>query len=112
MENCIFCKIIKKEIPSKIVYENDDFIAFEDIQAVAPVHLLCIPKKHYENFLEYPSSDMMAMSDFIKQTATKLNLNDKGFRLITNTKEDSGQSVFHLHFHLIAGGKLKWGKLT
>ena len=112
MDNCIFCKIVKKEIPSNIIYENSDFIAFEDIQAVAPTHLLCIPKQHYDNFLEYPSKNMVAMSDFIKETAKELKLTDKGFRLITNTKEDSGQSVFHLHFHLVAGGKLKWDKLT
>jgi len=112
MDNCIFCKIIKREIPSKVVHENDDFMAFEDIEGVAPVHLLCIPKKHIENFLEYPSRDMVGMSDFIKETAKKLNLDDKGFRMITNTKEDSGQSVFHLHFHLIAGAKLKWDKLV
>ncbi len=112
MDNCIFCKIIKREIPAKIVYENGNFIAFEDIEGVAPIHLLCIPKKHIENFLEYPSSDMVDMSNFIKETAKEIGLDNKGFRMVSNIKEDSGQSVFHLHFHLIGGAKLKWDKLV
>ena len=112
MEDCIFCKIVKGDIPAKIVNENEDFIAFEDIEAVAPIHLLCIPKIHTESFLSYESSKMSDMSDFIKDTAKKLGIDEKGFRLISNTKEDSGQSVFHLHFHIIAGAKLKWGKLV
>lgn len=112
MKDCIFCKIVKRDIPANIVNENDDFIAFEDIEAVAPIHLLCIPKTHIEDFLSYESEKMSAMSDFIKDTAKKLGIDDKGFRLISNIKEDSGQSVFHLHFHVIAGARLKWDKLV
>jgi len=112
MDNCIFCKIIKGDIPADVVNENDDFLAFRDINAIAPTHILCIPKTHIKDFLEFDSESMKDMSDFIKQTVVKLNFKDDSFRLISNTKELSGQSVFHLHFHILGGGELKWESLS
>ena len=109
---CIFCKIVKGEIPSKKVLENDKFLAFYDINPVAPVHVLIIPKEHYEKFDSTPSELFGEMADFIKETAKKLNITD--YRLITNNGKGAGQEVFHLHIHMLANpeGKLKWPKLV
>ena len=109
---CIFCKIVNKEIPAKIVLENDEFLAFEDINPIAPIHILIIPKKHIESFNEVDGETMAKMTNFIKEVATKLNVKEDGYRLITNINENGGQEVKHLHFHLLAGAKLKWPKLV
>jgi len=110
--DCIFCKIVNGEIPSNKVLENEDFIAFHDINPVAPVHLLIIPKKHYKNFGETPAELMCKTAEFIKNVAKELNLSD--YRLITNNGKGAGQEVFHLHIHMVAnpGGKLAWHKLA
>jgi len=110
--DCIFCKIVKGEIPSNKVLENDKFLAFYDINPSAPVHVLIIPKSHYENFESTPVELMPEMAEFIKQTAKKLNISD--YRLITNNGKGAGQEVFHTHIHLLANpqGVLKWVKLV
>lgn len=100
---CIFCKIIEGEIPNKTVLEDENFLAFEDINPAAKVHVLVIPKKHYSSFDTFPSELMVGMSDFVKKVASKLNLNDNGYRLITNIGDDGGQVVHHLHFHILGG---------
>ncbi len=105
---CIFCKIVNGEIPSNKVAENDEFLAFHDINPKAPIHILIIPKKHIESFQEVDSETMAKMTPFIQDIARKLELDITGYRLVTNVKEDGGQEVFHLHFHLLGGGKLKW----
>jgi histidine triad (HIT) family protein len=109
---CIFCKIVKGEIPSNKVLENDKFLAFHDINPIAPVHVLVIPKEHYEKFEETPRELFPEMVDFIKEVANKLNIKD--YRLITNNGKGAGQEVFHLHIHLVANpnGKLLWPKLS
>ena len=109
---CIFCKIIKAEIPSKKVLENSDFLAFEDINPQAPIHILIIPKAHYDSLETTPSEVISKMSDFIKAVAKEIGVNKDGYRLLTNIGENSGQEVKHLHFHLIAGAKLKWGNFV
>lgn len=106
MENCIFCKIISKEIPASIVYEDDRVLAFKDINPVAPVHVLIIPKKHISNVNDLEDSDASYVGDIhiaAKKIAQELGVADKGFRLINNCGEGAGQTVFHLHYHLIAG---------
>ena len=106
MNNCIFCKIINKEIQSDLIYENDNVIAFKDINPKAPIHILIIPKKHIETVLDLTEQDKEMISDMykaIREIAKKLNIEEKGFRLITNCKEDGGQEVMHLHIHLLAG---------
>ncbi len=110
--DCIFCKIVSGEIPCKKVLENDNFLAFYDINPIAPVHVLIIPKKHYEKFENTPNEIFPEITGFIKDVAKTLNLSD--YRLITNNGKNAGQEVFHLHIHLIAnpGGKLKWPKLA
>ncbi len=110
--DCIFCKIVKGEIPSKKVLENENFLAFYDINPIAPVHVLIIPKEHFEKFDTTPKELFCEMTDFIKEVAKKLNLSD--YRLITNNGKKAGQEVFHLHIHLVANpkGSLKWPKLA
>ncbi len=110
--DCIFCKIVKGDIPSKKVNENDKFLAFHDINPVAPIHVLIIPKEHYEKFDDTPNELFAQMAEFIKETAKKLNITD--YRLITNNGKSAGQEVFHIHIHMVSNpnGKLKWPKLV
>ena len=109
---CLFCKISNHEIPSNTVLENDEFMAFHDINPKAPVHILAIPKAHVESFNDV-SSDMMAkMTLFIQETASEMNLKDSGYRVITNIGENGGQEVKHLHFHILGGAKLVWTHLS
>lgn len=113
MENCIFCKIIKKEIPSTIVYEDEKVLAFKDINPVAPVHVLIIPKLHIKNVMELDEQNAKILEDIhlaAKKIASEMGLSEKGFRLITNCGEEAGQTVFHLHYHLI-GGKILGPKI-
>ena len=108
--DCIFCKIVKGEIPSKKVLENNKFLAFYDINPIAPIHVLIIPKEHYEKFDLTPIGLFSDMAKFIKEVAKKLNITD--YRLITNNGKKAGQEVFHLHIHLVAtDDKLLWPKL-
>jgi len=109
---CIFCKIVKGEIPSKKVLENDNFLAFHDINPVAPIHVLIIPKEHFENFDKTPKKVLGEINNFIKEVAKELKISD--YRLIINNGKNAGQEVFHLHIHMMANpsGKLKWPKLV
>jgi len=109
---CIFCKIVNKEIPADIVLENDNFLAFKDINPIAPIHILIIPKQHIKSFNEIEPQLMAEMTNFIKEVAKKVNIFEDGYRLITNINENGGQEVKHLHFHLLGGAKLKWPKLV
>ena len=109
---CLFCKIINKEIPSTVVHENDDFLAFRDIEAKAPSHILAVPKKHFDSFETFPSEMMAGLSAFVKETAKIEGLSDDGYRLITNVGENAFQTVKHLHFHIIGGAQLKWPDLV
>lgn len=109
MEDCIFCKIIKGEIPSNKVYEDDEILAFKDINPMAPVHILVIPKKHIESADEISEEDELLIGKIftvIKRLAKENNL-DNGYRIVNNCGEDGGQAVKHLHFHLLGGRKLK-----
>jgi len=106
MEDCIFCKIIKGEIPSEKVYEDDEILAFKDIQPAAPIHVLIIPKKHITNLMEVSEEDSELMGKIVvvmQKIAKQLEVDEKGFRIISNCGPDSGQEVMHLHFHLLAG---------
>ena len=109
MEDCIFCKIVKKEIPSTIVYEDEDILAFNDINPVTPVHILVIPKKHIESLAEIKEEDEKLIGKIhttIKKIANQVGILDKGFRVIVNCGEDGGQEVKHLYFHILGGKKL------
>ena len=109
MENCIFCKIIKGEIPSNKVYEDEEILAFRDINPVAPVHILVIPKKHISYVTELQKEDEVLIGKIysvINKIAKQEGIDEKGFRIVINCKEDGGQEVPHLHFHIIGGKKL------
>ncbi len=107
MDDCLFCKIIKGDIPSEKVYEDDTVLAFKDIQPAAPIHILIIPKQHVANIMEATEPDMMqALMNAVRKVATQLGVDKTGFRLITNCGKDAGQEVMHLHFHLLAGKPL------
>jgi histidine triad (HIT) family protein len=109
---CIFCKIVAGEIPSNKVLENDDFYAFNDINPQAPVHVLIIPKAHVVSFEDVSAETMAGMTSFIKEVAKEVGVSEDGYRLITNIGDNGGQEVKHLHFHLLAGAKLKWGNFV
>lgn len=109
MEDCIFCKIIDRKIPSTIVYEDDKVLAFKDISPVAPVHVVIVPKQHIANVNALTSENVSILGDIhlaAKKIAEEVGVADKGYRLINNCGEDAGQTVFHLHYHLIGGLKL------
>ncbi len=108
----IFTKIINGELPCNKVLENDDFLAFHDINPKAPIHNLIIPKVEVENFQQVTPEIMAGMTSFIHEVATLLGLNENGYRLITNNGSDGGQEVMHLHFHLLGGAKLSWSHLS
>ena len=109
MEDCLFCKIIKGEIPSTKVYEDEYVYAFKDIEPVAPIHILVVPKKHIETLLDVSEEDKDLIS-YIYQTINKIakenGFAESGFRVIVNCGKDSGQEVMHIHFHVIGGKKL------
>ena len=107
-DDCIFCKISKGEIPSNKELENEHFLAFHDIAPKAPIHILIIPKEHVECFQEVTPEIMAKATTFIQEVASKLGIDKTGYRLVTNNGKDGGQEVFHLHFHLLGGAKLKW----
>ncbi len=109
MEDCIFCKIVKKEIGSTIVYEDEEILAFKDIHPVTPIHILVIPKKHISSAMEVSKEDQIVIGKMflvIQKLAKQLGIEEKGFRVINNCGEDGGQEVKHFHFHLLGGTKL------
>ena len=109
---CLFCKIINKEIPSNIILENDEFLAFHDINPKAPIHILAIPKIHVDSFNELNPDLMANMTKFIQDIAKEVKIDKSGYRVITNIGENGGQEVKHLHFHVLGGAKLKWGHFS
>lgn len=111
MNDCLFCKIINGDIPSKKVYEDDYVFAFYDIAPVAPVHVLFVPKAHIASANEIKPENAEIVGKIytaIAKVANDLGLKDSGYRVVTNCGENAGQTVFHLHFHLIGGTKLNW----
>ena len=108
MDDCLFCKIIKGEIPSEKVYEDEEILAFKDINPAAPIHILVIPKKHIDSLAQIETQDealLGKMHTVINKIAKEQGVLEKGYRLIVNCGKDSGQEVMHLHFHLLAGQK-------
>ena len=109
MPDCLFCKIIKKEIPSKLAFEDENVYAFHDINPQAPTHLLIVPKKHLAGVVELGEGDKGLAGALIlqaKRLAESLKL--KSYRLVFNSGAEAGQSVFHLHLHLLSGRRFHW----
>lgn len=111
MEQCIFCKIIRGEIPSKKVYEDDQVLIIEDITPKAPLHLLALPKRHFSNCLDMTGEDEALVGHAFRMAgdvARQKGYAASGFRIVQNNGEGAGQSVFHIHFHLLAGREFAW----
>lgn len=109
--DCVFCKIINKEIPAKIVYEDENLIAINDANPQAPIHLLLIPKQHLKSIMEINGENAQILEQIIKlaqKLAGEFGIDERGFRLVVNTGNDGGQTVPHLHFHLLGGRFMKW----
>ena len=109
--DCLFCRIVEKKIPSKKVYEDESIFAFEDINPQAPVHILVVPKKHISTILEAKEEDNELIGRMF-QTANKLakdkGVAERGFRLVLNCNRESGQTIYHIHLHLLAGRAMHW----
>lgn len=111
MEDCIFCKIINKEIPASIVFEDEKMIAFNDINPQAPIHILLIPREHFASLNDIPEEKKSILIHLLlkaRQIAQKKGIAEKGYRIVLNTEKDSGQEVFHIHFHLLGGRRMHW----
>lgn len=109
--SCLFCKIIAGEIPAQIVYQDDRLVAIEDINPAAPLHLLLIPRKHIDSVLDLAEVDDQLVGHLFRvaaDIARQRGVAEDGFRIVTNTNAAAGQSVFHIHFHLLAGRHLQW----
>ncbi len=106
---CVFCKIIRGEIPTELVFENENLVAFKDIHPVAPVHILVVPTKHIESIDAMETYDQPLIGEIfqvMQKLARQYSISDSGYRIFVNTGTDGGQEVPHLHFHLIGGKKL------
>jgi histidine triad (HIT) family protein len=111
MSDCIFCKIVKGEIPSKKIYEDEEMLAFHDVSPQAPVHFLLVPKRHIRNIMELGKDDAAlagALINKAQELAVELGCGEKGARFVINCKSDGGQTVDHLHIHVLGGRPLDW----
>ncbi len=109
--DCLFCKIIEKKIPAKIVYEDEKVLAFKDVSPQAPVHVLIIPKKHIATSLDIEEADnelVGHMYQIANKLAKQSGIADSGFRLVMNCHADAGQTVFHIHLHMLGGRSMQW----
>ncbi len=111
MSDCLFCKIVSGDIPGDIVYQDDEIVAFNDINPQAPVHVLVIPRKHIATHNDLTKNDTQLIGSLlvkIKSMAQNIQELNKGYRIVTNCGSESGQSVFHVHFHLLGGRPMQW----
>ena len=111
MNDCIFCKIIAGDIPTKKIYEDEEMLAFNDIRPQAPVHFLLIPKKHIASLLDAETEDAPMLGRLLlkaKELAAELGCGEKGGRFVINAKQHGGQTVDHLHLHILGGRYLRW----
>jgi histidine triad (HIT) family protein len=111
MTDCLFCKIIRREIPGKIVFEDDELLAFEDINPQAPTHVLVIPTRHIESLNVLQSDDDAIVGAIVRRAAAiakDRGISGGGYRTVFNTNRDAGQTVFHIHLHLLGGRSMAW----
>jgi histidine triad (HIT) family protein len=111
MEDCLFCKIIDKTIPAELIFEDERIVAFNDINPQAPVHVLIIPKEHFASLNDIPEEKKDLLSHILlraRQIAQNIGIKEKGYRIVLNTGKESGQEVFHIHFHLLGGRRMTW----
>lgn len=111
LHDCLFCRIVAGEIPNRTVYEDESVLAFHDINPEAPVHILIIPKQHLSSLTEVGEADQ-ALLGYLQVCASKIaravGLAENGYRLVSNAGEDGGQTVNHLHYHLLGGRSMQW----
>jgi histidine triad (HIT) family protein len=111
MPDCLFCKIINREIPGSIVYEDDRIVAFNDLNPQAPTHILVVPKRHIASLNDISTEDDRLLGELVRRAALIANergLSAGGFRTVFNTNRDAGQTVFHIHLHLLGGRPMRW----
>ena len=111
MSDCLFCKILEGEIQADIVFENDDVLAFRDVNPKAPTHILIIPRKHISTTNDLTENHELVMGRLFsaaKIIATQEGVSDDGYRMVVNCNENAGQTVFHIHMHLLAGRSMSW----
>ena len=111
MSDCLFCRIIKRDIPASIVYEDDRLLAFSDINPQAPLHALVVPKRHIDSLNALGAEDDALVGEMIRRAAAiarERGFADRGFRTVFNTNAEAGQTVFHIHLHVLAGRGLTW----
>ena len=111
MADCIFCKIISKKIPARIVYEDESVLAFDDINPQSPIHMLVIPKKHISTSLDLTNDDNVLIGHLYhiaNKLAIERKIAERGFRMVMNTNPEAGQSVYHIHLHLLGGRPMHW----
>jgi len=109
--DCLFCRIVRKELPAKILFENERLLAFEDIRPKAPVHVLVIPKDHFASLDEVPDGAEALLGEILlraRELARQKGVGRSGYRIVLNTARDSGQEIFHIHFHILGGRRLTW----
>jgi len=109
--SCLFCRIIAREIPASIVYEDDRILAFNDINPQAPTHVLVVPKRHIETLNDLTPEDDALVGEVVRRAAAiakERGLSAGGFRTVFNTNRDAGQTVFHIHLHLLGGRSMQW----
>ena len=111
MTDCLFCKIISREIPGAIVYEDERILAFNDINPQAPTHVLLVPKRHITSLTDLSVEDDQLVGELVRRAAAiarERGISAGGFRTVFNTNRDAGQSVFHIHLHLLGGRNMTW----
>ncbi|KXB34814.1 HIT domain-containing protein [Atopobium deltae] len=107
MDDCIFCKLAQGAIPTDMVYQNEQAAAFKDAHPLAPVHVLVVPKTHHENILDGVDGQLLAgMLDCVEHVVDTCGVRESGFRIVANTGDDAGQTVHHLHWHILGGHRL------
>lgn len=111
MADCLFCKMLTGKIKPDVVYENDSIMAFRDINPQAPVHVLIIPKKHIATLNDLPDTDALLAGELFiaaKKVAALTGIAESGYRMVMNCNADAGQSVFHIHLHVLGGRHMQW----
>ncbi len=111
MADCLFCKIVRREIPATLVYEDERVIAFNDINPQAPTHVLIVPKRHIATLNEIGTEDGQLIGELVRRAtaiASERGISAGGFRTVFNTNRDAGQTVFHIHLHLLGGRAMTW----
>ncbi len=111
MADCLFCRIVRREIPASVIYEDERLLAFNDINPQAPLHALVVPKRHIDSLNVLTATDDGLVGEMIRRAAAiarEKGFADRGFRTVFNTNAEAGQTVFHIHLHLLAGRGLTW----